>query len=258
MSPNSIAYTRAFEEYLRKGTPIPLVVKEAPTTTHYIWRTQGDSKVRSEHAANNGRIFSWDNPPPTGHPGEAFGCRCTAEPYEPIVGEWMVLEMDGFRDNGPKWRQTDFVRHYFGGNGKPVRVRDTGSLGNIVAAYNREVHDRLLAQIADAAREASSLSFSHFFKRPYNMTGQSFSIGDTVIGGSAQGTIRSITDSVLRIRGNLEFYLRDEFADPLDFQESIGLNFEVGTPYVIFDDWGGNFRGLIMRDRNFSLYRFDG
>ena len=48
--------------------------------THYIWHSQDDAKVRSDHAANEGKIFSWDNPPPTGHPGEDFNCRCWAEP----------------------------------------------------------------------------------------------------------------------------------------------------------------------------------
>jgi hypothetical protein len=45
----------------------------------YIWRTAGDSDVRSEHAVRNGKTFSWDSPPKGGHPGEDFGCRCTAE-----------------------------------------------------------------------------------------------------------------------------------------------------------------------------------
>lgn len=78
------AYKKAFNLYLRKGIPIELSLKAAAqehATTHYIWRTRGDNKVRAAHAANNGRIFSWDNPPPTGHPGEDYGCRCTAEPY---------------------------------------------------------------------------------------------------------------------------------------------------------------------------------
>lgn len=79
------AYRNAFQLYLRKGVPIELSLKAAAAqehpTTHYIWRTRGDNKVRAAHAANNGRIFSWDNPPPTGHPGEDYECRCTAEPY---------------------------------------------------------------------------------------------------------------------------------------------------------------------------------
>jgi len=41
----------------------------------YIWRTRGDSKVRSEHAERDGKVFEWDNPPEGGHPGEAPSCR---------------------------------------------------------------------------------------------------------------------------------------------------------------------------------------
>lgn len=48
---------------------------------YYIWHSQDDEKVRPDHAANDGKIFSWDNPPPTGHPGEDYNCRCYAEPY---------------------------------------------------------------------------------------------------------------------------------------------------------------------------------
>ena len=46
----------------------------------YRWRTVGDDRVRPEHAAREGRVFSWDNPPPDGQPGEAVNCRCVAEP----------------------------------------------------------------------------------------------------------------------------------------------------------------------------------
>ena len=36
--------------------------------------------VRPSHAENDGKIFSWDTPPATGHPGEDHNCRCTAVP----------------------------------------------------------------------------------------------------------------------------------------------------------------------------------
>jgi len=90
MDTSSFEYKKAFESYIRNGIPIEetlkqqhLSTKQQRTTTHYIWRTSGDGKVRDSHAANNGKIFAWDDPPPTGHPGEDFGCRCTAEPYTP-------------------------------------------------------------------------------------------------------------------------------------------------------------------------------
>lgn len=47
----------------------------------YRWRTSRDERVRESHLEKEGRIFRWDDPPPdTGHPGQDFNCRCTAEP----------------------------------------------------------------------------------------------------------------------------------------------------------------------------------
>ena len=50
---------------------------------YYIWRTVGDDKVRDSHAEREGCIFSWDDAPEGGHPGEDYNCRCIAEPYVP-------------------------------------------------------------------------------------------------------------------------------------------------------------------------------
>lgn len=114
---HTLAYKKAFDAYLRRGTPIEWSLKamaqqdelsrkaaaQDHPTTHYIWRTRGDGRVRASHAVNNGRIFSWDNPPPTKHPGEDFGCRCTAEPYyghvindppiEPVYPELILIPL---------------------------------------------------------------------------------------------------------------------------------------------------------------------
>lgn len=46
----------------------------------YIWRTALDSGVRPEHEEREGQVFSWNDPPSDGHPGEATNCRCYAEP----------------------------------------------------------------------------------------------------------------------------------------------------------------------------------
>ncbi len=52
----------------------------------YIWRSTNDGADRPSHLANNGKRFRWDDPPDTGHPGEDFQCRCTAEP---VLDEFM-------------------------------------------------------------------------------------------------------------------------------------------------------------------------
>jgi SPP1 gp7 family putative phage head morphogenesis protein len=46
----------------------------------YIWRSMEDARVRPLHAELDGTTRSWSEPHPTeGHPGDAFGCRCTAQ-----------------------------------------------------------------------------------------------------------------------------------------------------------------------------------
>jgi len=49
--------------------------------THYFWRTSKDERVRPSHKEKEGNRYAWDSPPAdTGHPGQDFQCRCSAEP----------------------------------------------------------------------------------------------------------------------------------------------------------------------------------
>lgn len=90
-----LAERRAFDTYLRRGhvsdpqTPLADAIRslslkavgDSRPTAHYTWRTARDERVRSSHAANEGRIFAWNDPPTVGHPGSQHNCRCWAEPY---------------------------------------------------------------------------------------------------------------------------------------------------------------------------------
>jgi SPP1 gp7 family putative phage head morphogenesis protein len=59
----------------------------------YKWSNSGDQRVRGksnpnglyknsryDHWAREKVTFKWSDPPPDGHPGEPYGCRCTAQP----------------------------------------------------------------------------------------------------------------------------------------------------------------------------------
>lgn len=48
----------------------------------YMWLSQHDSRVRAKHRApfRDGNIYSWNSPPPDGHPGWPIRCRCVAAP----------------------------------------------------------------------------------------------------------------------------------------------------------------------------------
>lgn len=278
-------YRKAFQTYLRKGTPIEWSVKQERPTTHYIWRTQGDENVRSSHAANNGQVFARDDPPATGHPGEDYGCRCTAEPYDPEAAESFTISLHGVSDSSTAWDSRDFVRHYYQGDARGVSVRETGNLGRVVARYMQIAEDRIKRQIAEAARDTLNGAFSGDFVRTYDMTGLVFSIGDTTIGGAFSGHATE-RNGMIVIFGELEFYLNDEFADPLDIgREAIDLGetiFEnllrpledhgrnrlglppsgpqrlgihTGEPYAITDTWSGRFAGQVRSDPLNSAFR---
>jgi SPP1 gp7 family putative phage head morphogenesis protein len=71
----------------------------------YVWRSRDDEKVRSAHAEHDDKVFSWENPPEDGHPGQAFNCRCFAEPLPPgpssiVVLAELTVPADGFGNPG--------------------------------------------------------------------------------------------------------------------------------------------------------------
>lgn len=277
-------YREAFAQYLRKGTPIRFETKNTKPATHYIWRTRRDGKVRLSHAEREGQVFSWGAPPEGGHPGEDYGCRCTAEPYLPEAVEFMEITLQGVSGGGRAWSSQDFVRHYYRGNGRGVTVRETGHLSAIVDAYIAQVEKRLKDQIATEARNKRTGRFTYPFGRPYNITSVVFSIGDTVIGGEFSGSVEE-QHGVLNVEGSFEFYLRDEFVDPADIGVEIidpgetifenihrpldnylrgrtglqprgpqRLGHQTGEPYSITDDWSGTLRGKIYLDPARSAY----
>lgn len=65
---------------------------EAIGSTHYVWRTVRDRRVRPLHRKLEGKVFEWSNPPITGengersNPGGIYNCRCIAEPILPRTG----------------------------------------------------------------------------------------------------------------------------------------------------------------------------
>jgi hypothetical protein len=273
-APCTPTYREAFNECLRHGTPLDLASKadgrraETHPTTHYVWRTQGDARVRASHRANDGKIFAWDDPPPTGHPGEDYGCRCRAEPYAPDATEFIDLSLSNVTDTGAAWTSLDFVAHYVFGGGRAVLLRDTGHLEAVVEEYRRQAEGDLQGQIADAARANAGTSFKYGFGRPYNMRGVVFSLGSTTIGGVFLGRSED-HGSALTIDGRIIFNLADAFTDPVDIRERIeeqGLdsltdyqgNIWPGKPYIIVDEWLSSVSGKVVKDRSNSRYTYDG
>jgi SPP1 gp7 family putative phage head morphogenesis protein len=77
-------------EVARTATTLTQARAQSIGADSYIWRTSGDSTVRSDHRALNGKIFQWNNPPVAdersgerANPGCIWNCRCWAEPIIP-------------------------------------------------------------------------------------------------------------------------------------------------------------------------------
>lgn len=242
-------------------------------TTHYIWRTRGDNKVRASHAANNGKLFSWDSPPPTGHPGEDYGCRCTAEPYARGKSELAYQTLiSGMQDSPNKWGNVAFSRHFYLGEGAAVTLGETGNFKGIVDFYFYRLgkYNDVNAQIIEEARKHPAGSFEYPFRNSYAFSPYLFVLGDATVSGKFRGFVQR-QDEMLSISGTVEYVFEDIFTDPSgERQEVIGTSDPAaatqellddteygGTYYAIEGEWQTSFRSEAKVDAKASHYKWD-
>lgn len=267
------AYRKAFIQYLRKGTPIEVSLKAAENerpTTHYIWRTSGDTKVRASHAANNGKIFAWVNPPETGHPGEDYNCRCSAEPYVQGNAEFAYQTFTSSVDDiFPSWTNYDLTRHYYIGSGRGVTLSEIGHLQGVIDyfLYTLGKYNDVNAQIIDAARKHPSGEFSYDFNQSYGFRPYLFVFGGGVVSGIFVGSVYH-QDGMMQIEGNVSYFYDDVFTDPLDLRQIYSKNPRIedmwwieritevgGTYFSLKDYWKTSFKAQVKRDEETSIYQ---
>lgn len=252
------AYRSAFVEYLRKGMPIRLRLKQAEVTDQYVWRTRRDERVRPSHRRNDGRIFSWASPPDTGHPGEDYNCRCEAIPYVEGQTEFAFHDFStSLASSHDRWTNADFVRHYYVGAGRSVSLLEIGHLRGIAARYAHNTlgdgaFRRLSDQIADVARKNGPGGLTYSFRGAYDFGDVQFSHGGGKVEGTFSGTVED-RGAMLAIAGESLFKFSDVFADPL------GLGIEPGgMPYEITGEWTAVFSAVVAKDRARSVYFWQG
>jgi len=206
---------------LAYNTALKAEVQDHPTT-HYIWRTRGDGKVRAAHAANNGRVFSWDNPPPTGHPGEDYNCRCTPEPYVRGESEFAYQTLTSpVNDSSPKWESVDFVWHAVI-HGDAVTLSEIGRLQDVIDhyAYVAEggVFERVSQQVIDTARSTRNGYFSYDFSNSYAFKEIAFPFGNSTVFGIFKGYV-SEKNGMMKIEGTVEYFFDDDYTDPAGIRQ---------------------------------------
>jgi SPP1 gp7 family putative phage head morphogenesis protein len=252
------AYRTAFVEYLRRGTPIRLSLKQAGVTEQYVWRSRRDERVRLSHRANDGRVFSWAEPPATGQPGEAHNCRCEAVPFVAGVTEFAFHDFTtSLASSYSRWTNLDFVRHYYFGSGRDVDLLEIGHLREIAEQYaygdrTEGAFRRLADQIADIARSAGGGPVRYEFGAVYDFGSFAFSHGDGVVRGVFVGQVED-RGGMLRVAGETDLEFSDIFADPLDIGIEPG-----GTPYAITGSWTARFSAEIFKNGADSEFGTDG
>lgn len=228
------------------------------TTTHYIWHTQGDNKTRPSHAANNGKVFSWDNPPETGHPGEAYGCRCWAEPQaeSDTSTEERISQIVTYAapDVVPAWTREDFFYHYNHGKGKNVRLSEIGHLQSIIdhaRTYDQgggSIFKRVENEIFEKSRQSGEGTLPYHFINSYEFQPIIFEIGGATVAGSGFINVVDKGDFWL-ITADLSYTFLDIFIHPYDVYDAgiWPLTIDTGTPYPISGEWSTRIEAIIKK-----------
>ncbi|MCH2545980.1 MAG: minor capsid protein, partial [Alphaproteobacteria bacterium] len=246
-------YRKAFVQYLRRGAPIDVSLKaitEKRLATHYIWRTSGDEKVRAAHAANNGKIFAWDNPPDTSHPGEDYNCRCWAEPYYGIiegslnrVSEKVVVILEYFRrllSTVWRWEDRHFAAHFYVGGGRKITLDKIGHLKNIQTYYETHYLERFVAQIRKNSAIHTQGRFEDDFQRVYDFRPAQYSHGGATISGIFNCHIVINNDGSKTVTGKANIHFSDVFTDPVRLIDRVlpFLNITPAEWMVLFGELG--------------------
>jgi hypothetical protein len=280
MGGHTPVFLKAVEHYGQHGRnkKLPKDVEAALVgdhpTTHYIWRTAGDKNVRPEHAENDGRIFSWNKPPRTGHPGAEYGCRCWAEAYPSRVGDIHEQEYAKHsiiyypNDRVIPWDTPLYVAYFYFGGGKPLTLHETGNLKAVIEACEKNhVFNRFSLEIIEEARLRKSGQFEHDFHSAYNFFGDvRFAFGGGTVSGNFTGNTEVVGD-YLKINGTIDYRYYDVFTDPRgERQKQIGTSDPAkaspellrqteygGTYYQIVDAWKATLDALVSKEAKHNM-----
>ncbi len=238
--------------------------QEKHPTTHYIWRTKGDGKVRSRHAKFNGKIFvAWDNPPAGGyHPGEDYGCRCIAEPYEAetenLQERTSQTVTSAATDQGNAWGNDKLGWHYQFGGGKPLKLHEIGLLQKVInhaETYDQgggSIFERVETQIFTKARQTGSGNYPDSFRRAYSFHDVVWGLGGVQVYGTINVNILN-KDKYLMITAAVDYNFEDYFevtviGDEMDRVKSAkGLHPPFTTPFYIRDKWSTKIEAIIKK-----------
>ncbi len=222
----------------------------------YIWRSQDDSRVRASHAQNDGKVFSWKNPPETGHPGEGYNCRCWPEIYQKGKTEFVQQDLLPISPDSEKWTTSDFLRHFYFAHGRIVTLLECGHLSDVVDYYfyhiirgGKNTYNRLNQQIIDAAREQGVGKLNYDFKNSYKEFGDYYWVfGGGTVKGEFNGSVY-VEDEMMFVEGQIVFRYIDTFTDIASIRQEVinGTSepLESNVVELLLTDFGGVFYDIV-------------
>lgn len=189
----------------------------------YIWRTRSDGRVSDEHAANNGKVFTRDNPPPTGHPGQGYGCRCVAEAVNnPRNSSWLDRTIRHIRkalSAKPKWQDAHLSLHFFVVEGRSVGLKSIGLYDEVRRQYESDYLGAFISQIENKAKTQPDGYLADTFNATYDFLPTLTALGHANMTGKFQGEVVSVSDGQRFLIGEASFEFYDRFKDPLSVAE---------------------------------------
>ena len=239
------ATTRALNEATRK----------APKG-RYIWRTVGDDRVRTSHAAFNRTVRSWKDDP---DPGEEINCRCWAQPIAQAEGLSQKV-ISPINDIWWKWQRMDFLGHFYLGRGAPKTLPNIGYLGDVIKKAREIMFHRLEDQIAEKMRIIKEGVFTYDTRKSYDFEDVKYEFGSGII---ITHTIGFVTrdGNILHLRAIVNYAYDDEFTDLVSIREKaiygtsspegisywpVKLTDLLGTRYKITGKWTTEMKGSIL------------
>ena len=142
---------------------------------------------------------------------------------EPVKGEAEGLKQEvisPLEQSSYKWTDEDFINHWKNGKGRAVTLPEIGWLVDIIWHARQIMFDKVAKQIEHKVREVQSGKFSDTWERSYDFQEVVFSIGDAVIRGRFNGTVKKEGD-ILHVDALAYYLLDDAFTDPSSVREKI-------------------------------------
>lgn len=157
------------------------------------------------------------------------------------------------------WDDLKFVRHFYFGDGKAVKLRDIGLFNKVKAHSDKVAISKFKNQIEAEAKSTSGYKFTVSFKNAYDFKPVVYSLGGcTLIGKFNGGVCPWIGTSPQEywVEGEITVSFSDQFTDPLSIIERLYGSSDSpeapewlrnaanlgGKAYSITDQWSRRFK----------------